>query len=80
MNDDEIALERADFRAGRSAEPLPAQLKRTEISRQLRAVFGFYIYGELQGHGRRDTWTYVGDSLADRSKERARLPFPPAGR
>jgi len=36
-------------------------LKRTEISRQLRAALWAYIYGELQDTAERDTWTYVGD-------------------
>jgi len=62
MNDDEIARRKGlTFAQAEGAEPLPAQLKRTEISRQLRAALWVYIYGELQDTAERDTWTYVGD-------------------
>jgi len=62
MNDDEIARRKGlTFAQAEGAEPLPAQLKRTEISRQLRAALWAYIYGELQDTAERDTWTYVGD-------------------
>jgi len=62
MNDDEIARRKGlTFAQAEGAEPLPTQLKRTEISRQLRAALWAYIYGELQDTAERDTWTYVGD-------------------
>jgi hypothetical protein len=62
MNDDEIVLRRKlTFAQAEGAKPLPAQLKRTEVSKELRAVLWNYIYRELEETADRDTWTYVGD-------------------
>src|SRR5580704_17172912 len=62
MNDDEIARRKAlTFAQAEGAEPLPTQLKRTEVSKQLRAALWNYIYEQLQETAESQTWTYVGD-------------------
>jgi hypothetical protein len=62
MNDDEITRRAGlTFAQAEGAEPLPAQLKRTEVSQQLRAVLWNYIFKELEDTAYRDTWTFVGD-------------------
>ena len=48
MADDEAQRRKGlTFAQAEGLEPLPAQLKRTEVSGQLRAVLWAYIYGEL---------------------------------
>jgi phosphatidylserine/phosphatidylglycerophosphate/cardiolipin synthase-like enzyme len=62
MKDDEIARRRKlTFAQAEGAEPLPTQLKRTEVSNQLRAVLWSYVYGELQETAVRETWIFVGN-------------------
>jgi hypothetical protein len=61
-NDDEIARRKElTFAQAEGAEPLPTQLKRTEVSKQLRAVLWNYVYGQLQATAVRNTFMYVGD-------------------
>ncbi|MGY4437047.1 hypothetical protein ACVWWO_009524 [Bradyrhizobium sp. F1.13.1] len=61
--DDEIARrKKLTFAQAEGAEALPSQLKRTEVSEQLRAVLWNYIYSELNRTSRREMYTYVGDS------------------
>jgi hypothetical protein len=61
-NDNEIARRKElTFAQAEGAEPLPSQLKRTEVSQQLRAVLWNYIYQELQDTADRQTYTHIGD-------------------
>ena len=61
-NDDEIARRKGlTFAQAEGAEALPTQLKRTEVSKQLRAVLWNYVYDGLQETADQDTWTYIGD-------------------
>jgi hypothetical protein len=61
-NDDEVARrKRLTFAQAEGAAPLPTQLKRTEISSELRAVLWNYIYRELEETADTATWTYVGE-------------------
>jgi hypothetical protein len=47
MADDEIQRRKElTFAQAEGVEPLPTQLKRTEVSKQLRAVLWNYIYQE----------------------------------
>jgi hypothetical protein len=48
MNDDEIARrKRLTFAQAEGAEPLPTQLKRTEVSKELRAVLWKFIHDQI---------------------------------
>ncbi|MET4345500.1 hypothetical protein [Bradyrhizobium sp. RT9a] len=61
-NDDEIARrKKLTFAQAEGAEPLPSQLKRTEVSQELRAVLWGYVFSELNRTSRREMYTYVGD-------------------
>jgi hypothetical protein len=61
MNDDEIARRKnLTFAQAEGAEPLPTQLKRTEVSPQLRAVLWNYIYEGLASTAMHQTWSYIG--------------------
>jgi hypothetical protein len=63
MNDDEIARRRKlTFAQAEGVEPLPSQLKRTEVSQQLRAVLWSYVHSELERTLVRDMYAYVGGS------------------
>jgi hypothetical protein len=65
MNDDEIERRKQlTFAQAEGAEPLPPQLKRTEVSAELRAVLWNYIYSELERTSERETFIYVGDHRA----------------
>jgi hypothetical protein len=61
MNDDEIARRKnLTFAQAEGAEPLPTQLKRTQVSQQLRAVLWNYVYNELDRTSDRQVYTFVG--------------------
>ncbi|MGJ5041402.1 MULTISPECIES: AbiJ-NTD4 domain-containing protein [unclassified Bradyrhizobium] len=61
MNDDEIARRKTlTFAQAEGEEPLPSQLKRTEVSRKLRAILWSYIHTELGRTSVRNTYAYVG--------------------
>ncbi|MCA1474781.1 AbiJ-NTD4 domain-containing protein [Bradyrhizobium sp. NBAIM08] len=61
-NDDEITRrKKLTFAQAEGAEPLPSQLKRTDVSQQLRAVLWSYIHSELERTSRRDMYAYIGD-------------------
>jgi hypothetical protein len=61
MNDDEIERrKKLTFAQAEGAEPLPTQLKRTEVSQQLRAVLWNYIYDGLNKTAVRDMYSYIG--------------------
>jgi hypothetical protein len=63
MNDDEVARRRGlTFAQAEGAEPLPSQLKRTEVSNQLRAVLWSYVHSELVRTAVREMYSYVGGS------------------
>jgi hypothetical protein len=58
QNDDEIdRRKKLTFAQAEGAQALPSQLKRTEVSKQLRAVLWEYIYEELEYTAERQTWT-----------------------
>lgn len=60
--DDEITRRKClTFAQAEGTEPLPVQLRRTEVSSQLRAVLWNYIFKELQDTAVRETWTHIGD-------------------
>jgi hypothetical protein len=62
QSDDEIQRrKKLTFAQAEGAEALPSQLKRTEVSKQLRAVLWDYIYEQLQDTAERQTYAYVGD-------------------
>ena len=62
MNDDEIARrKKLSFAQAEGAEDLPAQLKRTEVSKELRAVLWNYIHSELERTSNSEMYTYVGN-------------------
>lgn len=63
MNDDEIARRRElTFAQAEGVEPLPTQLKRTEVTRQLRAVLWRFIHDQIRGSTQTGTFdTYVVD-------------------
>jgi hypothetical protein len=48
MNDDEVARRKGlTFTQAEGLSPLPAQLKRTEVTPELRAVLWKFIYDEI---------------------------------
>ncbi|UWU87920.1 hypothetical protein N2605_16210 [Bradyrhizobium yuanmingense] len=60
--DDEIARrKKLTFAQAEGTEPLPTQLKRTEVSQELRSVLWNYIYNELNRTARNEMFSYVGD-------------------
>jgi hypothetical protein len=61
MSDDEVKRRKGlTFEQAEGLTPLPSQLKRTEVSPELRAVLWKYIYDEIDSSSVRDTYTYVG--------------------
>jgi hypothetical protein len=70
MNDDEVARRKGlTFAQAEGLEPLPSQLKRTEVSAELRAVLWNYIYSEIDRTAHRDSYTYVGKPWLDVLKQ-----------
>jgi hypothetical protein len=60
MVDDEVARRKGlTFEQAEGLSPLPTQLKRTEISSELRAVLWNYIYTEIENSTERDTYSYI---------------------
>jgi hypothetical protein len=61
MVDDEAQRRKGlTFEQAEGIDPLPSQLKRTEVSAELRAVLWNYIHGRLQATANRETYYYVG--------------------
>jgi hypothetical protein len=64
--DDEIQRRKGlSFEQAEGLAPLPIQLKRTEVSAELRAVLWNYIHGELTSTARRETYLYLGKPWKD---------------
>jgi hypothetical protein len=61
MADDEAKRRKGlTFEQAEGIDPLPTQLKRTEVSPELRAVLWNYIHGELDSTAERETFYYLG--------------------
>lgn len=81
MNDDEIARRKTlTFAQAEGAEPLPTQLKREQVSDQLRAAVWEYIYTEMNRTAQHDTFKYVGSPWRDVLKNAHAKIFASAGR
>jgi hypothetical protein len=66
MADDETQRRKGlTFEQAEGLDPLPSQLKRTEVSAELRAVLWNYIHGELNSTARRETFLYLGKPWKD---------------
>lgn len=68
-NDDEIARRKSlTFAQAEGVESLPSQMRRTEVSKELRAVLWNYVYSELNRTSTREMYAYVGGSWKDALK------------